>query len=121
MKTSQYIDEDGDTVHVIDDVRFEGNIEKDVEKVWNLVGGSDWLYSLPSNEGITDSMAIHIYWGADVQDHLPLSDWAAAKKMAQDDEIAAHLEDLAARRQVEQALYAAGIIEDPDMDGGLLG
>ncbi len=30
-------------------------------------------------------------------------------------------EDLSARAQVESELYQAGIIEDPDMDGGLLG
>ena len=42
----------------------------------------------------------------------------AAERMEAEIEMA---EDFAARRQVEQALYAAGIIEDPEMYGGLLG
>ena len=29
--------------------------------------------------------------------------------------------DAEARRQVERELYEAGVIEDPDVDGGLLG
>ena len=72
MNLKTFKDKDGDVVYVIPNVKFTGNINKDIKATLKTTG--KFLYNkLGSNEGVTDKGKNIIYWGADVQDSLGFS------------------------------------------------
>lgn len=70
-KPTDTFDDDGDTVYVLPDVNFSDDIAATVKDALTK-GYESWLYTeLSTKEGIANKDHSVIFWGADVQDHLP--------------------------------------------------